>query len=132
MVSFREAFPILSVDDVDRAVDFYTSVFGLEKTFSFEQDGATAYAYLKLEPLGIGLARRSDDAPEFALWIYADDVDAAAEALRAAGAEEIAAPADQEWVSACARSDRRRAPRACRQCTSGGLTGRRAACSMSP
>jgi PhnB protein len=97
MVSFREAFPILSVDDVDRAVDFYTSVFGFEKTFSFEQDGATAYAYLKLEPLGIGLARRSDDAPEFALWIYADDVDAAAEALRAAGAEEIAAPADQEW-----------------------------------
>ena len=40
-MSFREAFPILSVDDVDRAVDFYTSVFGFEKTFSFEQDGAT-------------------------------------------------------------------------------------------
>jgi predicted enzyme related to lactoylglutathione lyase len=66
-VSFREAFPILSVDDVDRAVDFYTSVFGFEKTFSFEQDGAIPYAYLQLG-----------------------------------------------------------------QCTSGGLTGRRAACSMSP
>jgi PhnB protein len=96
-VSFREAFPILSVDDVDQAVDFYTSVFGFEKTFSFEQDGVTAYAYLQLEPLGIGLARRSEDAPEFALWIYADDVDAAAETLRAAGATEVAAPAEQEW-----------------------------------
>ena len=96
-MSFREAFSILSVDDVDQAVDFYTSVFGFEKTFSFEQDGTTAYAYLQLEPLGIGLARRSEDAPEFALWIYTDDVDAAAVALHTAGAEEIAAPADQEW-----------------------------------
>jgi uncharacterized glyoxalase superfamily protein PhnB len=96
-VSFREAFPILAVDDVDRAVDFYCATLGFEKTFSFDQDGETAYAYLRLEPLGIGLARRSADAPEFALWIYADDVDAAAVALRAAGAEEVAAPADQEW-----------------------------------
>jgi uncharacterized glyoxalase superfamily protein PhnB len=96
-VTFREAFPILSVDDVDRAVEFYCSVFGFEKTFSFEQDGQTAYAYLRLDPLGIGLARRSPGAPEFALWIYTDDVDAAAQALRAHGAEEMAAPADQEW-----------------------------------
>ena len=89
-MSFREAFPIL-------AVDFHCATFGFETTFSFEDAGETAYAYLRLEPLGIGLARRSADAPEFASWIYADDVDAAAEALRAAGAEEVAAPADQVW-----------------------------------
>ena len=96
-MSFREAFPILSVDDVDRAAGFYCSVFGFEKTFSFERDGHTAYAFLRLDPLGIGLARKSPHTPEFALWIYTDDVDAAAETLRAAGAEEVAAPADQEW-----------------------------------
>jgi uncharacterized glyoxalase superfamily protein PhnB len=97
VTGFREAFPILSVDDVDRAVDFYCSTLGFEKAYAFEQDGETAFAFLTLEPLGIGLARRAPDAPEVALWIYADDVDAAAERLRSAGAEEIASPADQEW-----------------------------------
>jgi hypothetical protein len=31
------------------------------------------------------------------LWIYADDLDAAAVVLRATGADEVAAPTDQEW-----------------------------------
>jgi uncharacterized glyoxalase superfamily protein PhnB len=95
---FREAFPIVSVADVDRAVDFYCSTFGFEKTFSFDAEGVTAFAFLQLEPLGIGLARRrSDDEPSFSLWVYADDVDEAAERLRAAGADELQAPSNQEW-----------------------------------
>lgn len=98
MTRFREAFPILAVDDVDRAVDFYCSTFGFEKTYGLEQDGATAFAFLRLEPLGIGIARRgSASDADVALWVYADDVDAAAERLRAAGADELAAPADQAW-----------------------------------
>jgi uncharacterized glyoxalase superfamily protein PhnB len=96
--TFREAFPILTVDDVDRAVAFYRSTFGFEQTYSFEQDGTTAYAFLRLEPLGIGIARRgSSDDPAFALWLYTDDVDAAAEQLRAAGADELLPPTDQPW-----------------------------------
>ena len=95
---FREAFPILAVDDVDRAVDFYCSTFGFEKTYGLDEDGATAFAFLRLEPLGIGIARRgSASDADVALWVYADDVDAAAERLRAAGADELAAPADQAW-----------------------------------
>lgn len=97
MTAFREAFPILAVEDVDRAADFYCSTFGFERTYAFEEDGRTAYAFLRLEPLGIGLARRAPDAPAVALWVYADDVDEAAERLRAVGAEEVSPPADQPW-----------------------------------
>lgn len=97
MSRFREAFPILAVDDVDRAVDFYCATFGFEKAYSFEQEGQTAYAFLRLEPLGIGLARREPDSPEVALWIYTDDVDAAADRLRAAGATEVSPPTDRPW-----------------------------------
>jgi uncharacterized glyoxalase superfamily protein PhnB len=98
VTGFREAFPIIAVADVDRAVAFYCDTFGFEKTFSFEDGGTTAYAFLKLDPLGIGIARRSGpEDPAAALWIYSDDVDGAAERLRAAGAEEILTPSDQPW-----------------------------------
>lgn len=97
MTRFREAFPIISVADVDRAVAFYSTTFGFEPTFTFE-DGRTAFAFLQLEPLGIGIAARAANADaDFALWIYTDDVDSAAERLRAAGAEEVLAPTDRPW-----------------------------------
>jgi uncharacterized glyoxalase superfamily protein PhnB len=98
VTGFREAFPIMTVADVERAIDFYTSVFGFEKRYAFEEEGKTTFAFLELEPLGIGVAaRRSAEDPEVALWLYTDDVDEAAERLRAAGADEIQAPADQPW-----------------------------------
>jgi uncharacterized glyoxalase superfamily protein PhnB len=98
VTGFREPFPILTVDDVDRAVEFYCSTFGFDKAYSFEADGRTEYAFLRLEPLGIGIARRGgpDDAA-ITLWIYADDVDTAAARLREAGATEILSPTDQPW-----------------------------------
>jgi uncharacterized glyoxalase superfamily protein PhnB len=56
------------------------------------------FAFLRLEPLGIGITRRTyRDDPDFALWLYTDDVDEAAARLRAAGAEEVLAPTDQPW-----------------------------------
>lgn len=98
MTAFREAFPIFAVADVDRAADFYCSTFGFERTYSFDEDGVTAFVFLRLEPLGIGLSRsRASDEPDVSLWVYADDVDEAAERLRAAGAEEVLAPTDQLW-----------------------------------
>ena len=98
MNRFREAFPIVAVADVDGAVEFYCSTFGFEKSFAFEDGGETAFAFLSLEPLGIGVARRkAADDHDFSLWIYADDVDDAAERLREAGAEEVLPPTDQPW-----------------------------------
>jgi PhnB protein len=98
VTEFREPFPIISVADVDRAIEFYCSTFGFEKTYAVDDEEGTVFAFLELAPLGIGIARRqSAEDADFALWIYADDVDDAAERLRAAGAQEVQAPADQEW-----------------------------------
>jgi lactoylglutathione lyase len=96
--AFREAFPIVNVDDVEAAIVFYSGTFGFQETFRFEEEGRPTFAFLALEPLGIGVARRPEgDARDFALWIYADDVDDAAARLRAAGAAEVLAPTDQPW-----------------------------------
>jgi predicted enzyme related to lactoylglutathione lyase len=34
---FREAFPIVYVDDVERAIEFYGSAFGFERTFPWDR-----------------------------------------------------------------------------------------------
>lgn len=36
MNRFREAFPIFSVADVDRAVELYCSTLGFERAYSFD------------------------------------------------------------------------------------------------
>jgi uncharacterized glyoxalase superfamily protein PhnB len=97
--AFREAFPILYVDDVEQAAAFYASTFGFEETYRHEEDGVPDFAFLALAPLGIGIAKRpgGDEGRDFVLWLYADDVDDAAERLRAGGATEVVAPVDQPW-----------------------------------
>jgi uncharacterized glyoxalase superfamily protein PhnB len=98
VTAFREAFPILYADDVSRAADFYCSALGFEPAYRWPPAGDPEFVFLRLEPLGIGIAARPPgEEGGFALWVYTDDVDAAAERLREAGAEEAAPPADQEW-----------------------------------
>jgi uncharacterized glyoxalase superfamily protein PhnB len=96
--AFREALPIVNVDDVEAAIGFYSATFGFEETFRYDEDGRAAFAFLALAPLGIGVARRAEgDRRDFALWLYADDVDDAAARLRAAGATEVLRPTEQPW-----------------------------------
>jgi catechol 2,3-dioxygenase-like lactoylglutathione lyase family enzyme len=98
VTAFREAFPILLVDDVARASAFYCSTLGFAEAYRNEDEHGVEFAFLSLEPYGIGLGRRAGgDARDHALWIYADDVDAAAAELRAAGATEVLPPTDQPW-----------------------------------
>lgn len=101
MTRFREAFPILYVEDVERAVEFYVRALGFEDGFRWppEGEGERTFAFLRLEPLGVGLAARSPEnaGRDLELCVYADDADAAAERLRAAGAEEVLPPTDQPW-----------------------------------
>jgi uncharacterized glyoxalase superfamily protein PhnB len=98
VTGFREPLPILLVDDVDRASRFYQSVFGFEETYRNEDERGVEFAYLALDPSGIGLGRRhAGEERAFALWLYADDVDAAAARLREEGATELLPPTDQPW-----------------------------------
>jgi uncharacterized glyoxalase superfamily protein PhnB len=97
MTQFREPFPILAVDDVARTARFYVDNLGFEQVYRFPAEGEADFAFLKLEPIGIGIAKRHDGGKEMTLCVYTDDVDAAAAALREAGAEEVEPPADQEW-----------------------------------
>jgi lactoylglutathione lyase len=105
--TFREAFPILYAADVDRTVAFYRDAFGFEVGFRWPAEGPLAFAYLRLEPLGIAIGSAAGDtlhgdradAPRggFELCLYTDDVDAAAERLRTIGAPILLEPADQPW-----------------------------------
>ena len=98
MNAFREAFPIVLVDDVERASAFYCSTLGFEETYRNEAEHGVEFVFLSLEPYGIGLGRRAEgEERDFALWVYTDDVDGAAEGLRAAGAAEVLPPTDQPW-----------------------------------
>ena len=98
MTAFREAFPILMVDDVERASAFYCSTLGFEEAYRNEDEHGVEFVFLSLEPYGIGIGRRAaGETRDSALWIYADDVDAAAADLREAGAKEVLPPTDQPW-----------------------------------
>ena len=100
---FREPFPIVHATDPERLVHFYVEAFGFEEGFRFPTDGPLAYAFLKLAPLGIGIGRRSPDAPPlpddrgWELWLYADDADVAVGRARTAGASVLEEAQDQPW-----------------------------------
>jgi lactoylglutathione lyase len=95
--AFREPFPILAVEDVERSAEFYVANLGFEQVYRFPPDGEPHFAFLKLDPHGIGLTKAERGEREMTLCVYADDVDGAAAGLRAAGAEEVEPPADREW-----------------------------------
>jgi catechol 2,3-dioxygenase-like lactoylglutathione lyase family enzyme len=107
--SFREAFPIVYAADVDRSVRFYCDLFGFEVVYRFPPEGELEFAFLRLEPLGIGVVSREaperllgrspadGSPPRFELCIYADDVDRAADDLVRGGATLIVPPTDQPW-----------------------------------
>jgi len=109
MTAYREAFPIVYAEDVERSIRFYRDLFGFEVVYRWPPEGEPDFAFLRLEPLGIGLVSRSapeellgrepvtGSPPRFELCIYADDVDRAAEELVAGGARLLAPPADQPW-----------------------------------
>lgn len=98
--SFQEMFPILSTPDMGPALRFYRDLLGFELMYQFPPEGEAGYVGLQLGPshLGIGLdTDASQTTARFALWLYADDCDAAVERLRAQGVTVVEEPADQPW-----------------------------------
>jgi lactoylglutathione lyase len=99
---FQELFPILTVDDMPRALEFYRDLLGCKVTYEFRPDdnpdGPPGYVGLQLgiSHLGLGLAE-VPDTDRTTLWVYADDCDSAVHALRDSGVAVLEEPADQPW-----------------------------------
>ena len=99
----------IDVDDVDRAVRFYTDAFGLRVSRRFGADGvemlgATAPLYLLRKPAGSAASRVSSDVRHYArhwtpvhLDIVVDDIDAAVQRALAAGATQEAPVSTSAW-----------------------------------
>jgi lactoylglutathione lyase len=96
---FHGPFPILQVADVGRALAFYRDLLGFTVTYAFPAEDAPVFASLDLEggSLGLGAADGPVASGSTAIWVYADDVDAAVAMLRDAGVPVVAEPADQPW-----------------------------------
>jgi len=97
--TFREPFPIVYVTDVARSIRFYTESLGFELSYRWPKEGETVFAFLRLEPLGIGISQRGAEhaGRDFELCLYTDDAYGAAEQLRNAGADEVRPPQDETW-----------------------------------
>jgi lactoylglutathione lyase len=103
----REPFPILYADDVDAMVRFYCENFDFDVSYRWPDEGPLAFAFLALEPLGIGISGRKEPLhglpleppgpPGFELCVYVDDTDEAARRLLAAGVKQLRAPTTQPW-----------------------------------
>jgi len=110
---FQEAFPILTVADIQATLAFYRDQLEFTEIFRFPDEGDPVYVGLELgsSRLGIGAdqsaltgeARPNAIDRPFDLWVYADDCDAALERLRLSGVQVVDEPADQPWGERIAR-----------------------------
>jgi lactoylglutathione lyase len=105
---FTAAFPIITTQDLDRALRFYRDQLEGEVEYQFPPEGEPVYVGMNIGSSHLGIAEDSDSQPgeggqRFALWVYADDCDAAIERLRAAGVTVTEEPADQPWGERVAR-----------------------------
>ncbi len=100
-MAFTEAFPVITVSDLPSALRFYRDGMGFTEHYRFPDEGDPVFVTLRLgtSELGIG----ADATTGYELCVYADDCDEAVDTLRAAGAEVVAAPADQPWGERLAR-----------------------------
>jgi lactoylglutathione lyase len=100
-------FPMLSVADLGTSLAFYSDLLGGTEEYRFPVDDPV-FVTLRLgeSEIGIGVlgdppihgrAQRPATGHRIELCVYVDDVDAAAEAARAAGTPVVLEPADQPW-----------------------------------
>jgi PhnB protein len=97
--------PYLLYEDGAAAIDFLTKAFGFEEVMRMEDGGVVNHAELRLGDDSVMLGDPGDDytSPRNAdhrsalVHVYVDDVDAHYERAKAAGAEIVMEPTDQEY-----------------------------------
>ena len=99
-------YVVLIVDDLDRALDFWTGTLGLRlghRSGPYAQldTGTTRLAFYERaamsSTLGFELRAPADDAAAFEVGFVVDDVDAAYAALVEGGAHATAPPTTRSW-----------------------------------
>jgi PhnB protein len=105
---YHSVSPYLSVDDAERAIDYYTKAFGAkERARMSGPDGQIAHAELEI---GDSVLMLADDFPQFAtrppkelggtsvsIMLYVEDVDAVAQRAADEGGTITTEVADQFW-----------------------------------
>jgi lactoylglutathione lyase len=105
---FTSSFPILATPNLQRALRFYRDLLEGAVDYQFPPEGDPVYVGLNIGSthLGLGYDAESKDGPggqRIAMWVYADDCDAAIDRLRGAGVHILEEPADQPWGERIAR-----------------------------
>ena len=99
-------YVVLIVDDMDRALKFYTDILGLRlghRSGDYAQfdTGVTRLAFYTrgamAKTLGIALQQPAVDAPAFEIGFKVTDVDAAFAELIERGAAPVASPTTRAW-----------------------------------
>jgi uncharacterized glyoxalase superfamily protein PhnB len=99
------AYPILIYDDAHAAIDFLGRAFGYERLNVFENDdGKVVHAELRKGNDFVMLSERGAGDPMFdpgqtAVYVVADDIDGIHDQAKAAGAEILLEPTDQDYGS---------------------------------
>jgi lactoylglutathione lyase len=97
------AFPIISVTDLPATRAFYERL-GFVQAYQFPPEGEPGFVTMQRGSSSIGIgAGGAVEEDRFGYWVYVDDVDAALEELRRAGAPVVAEPEDQPWGERVAR-----------------------------
>jgi uncharacterized glyoxalase superfamily protein PhnB len=97
--------PYLLYEDGAAAIEFLTRAFGFEEVMRMEEGGVVNHAELRLGDDSVMLGDPGEDykSPRNAghysslVHVYVDDVDAHYERAKAAGAEILMEPTDQEY-----------------------------------
>lgn len=105
---FTDAFPIIHTSDLPRALGFYRDLLDGDVVYRFPEEGEPGFVAMDIGSSHLGIAYVEDleaaaGDRRFALWVYAEDCDAAVDRLRAGGAPITAEPADQPWGERMAR-----------------------------
>ena len=99
-------YVVLLVEDLDRALDFYTGTLGLPlkhraEEFAQLETGATRLALFTRAAMARTLHQTLDQpaasAPAFEIGFKVDDVDSAYQTLVAAGATAVSTPETRPW-----------------------------------
>jgi len=103
------SFPMLSVDDLGRSLEFYRELLGFNEAYRFPEGDDAVFVTLTAGRSEIGLgqlgpgpalhgqAQRPASGHRIELCVYVDDVDTTVDRARKAGVRVVLEPAQQPW-----------------------------------